>query len=124
MAGAIAPRALSASQPKLTEAQRIAIIRTLIAEVGIARQPLPPDKHGVIINPEGQILNRGDVEQALLDKGDSAQRGARVAITAIQFKSDRIIFVLNGGPHTTHWYDHIHIGLSGNLPARQAQVQG
>lgn len=121
---AIAPRTLAASQPKLTEAQRIAIIRALIAEVGIARQPLPPDKHGVVINPEGQILNGSDVQQALLDRGDSAPRGARVAITAIEFKSDRVVFTINGGPHKTHWYDHVHIGLSGNMSPTQTTVQG
>lgn len=121
---AIAPRTLAASQPKLTEAQRIAIIRALIAEVGIARQPLPPDKHGVVINPEGQILNLSAVQQALLDRGDSAQRGARVAITAIEFKSDHIVFTINGGPHKTHWYNHVHIGMSGNMSPTQTTVQG
>ncbi|MGH9467924.1 MAG: hypothetical protein ACRD1Y_11275 [Terriglobales bacterium] len=110
----LAPAA--AAQTGLNEAQRIAIIRTLIAKVGIARQPLPPDKHGVEIGPDGQILNAGGVEQTLMDKGAAATRGARVAITAINFKSDRIEFAINGGPHQTHWYDHLHIGMSATMP--------
>ncbi len=100
-----------ASSPKLTEAQRIAIIRLLGAKVGVARVPLPPDKHGIVISPEGKILNLSSVQGALQDRGNSARIGDRVAITAITFKSNRIIFAINGGPHKTHWYDHISLGM-------------
>ncbi len=108
-------QAARSSAPKLTEAQRIAIIRLLVAKVGIARAPLPPDKHGIEISPQGKILNLGSVQSALQDTGDSAKIGDRVAITAITFKSDRIIFAINGGPHKTHWYDHLSLGMGSNV---------
>ncbi|MGH9475662.1 MAG: hypothetical protein ACRD1C_04955 [Terriglobales bacterium] len=114
--GGVLPARLEATPP-LTQAQQIAIIRALVAEVGIARQALPPDKHGVVISPDGQILNPGSVQSALEDRGDSAQIGDRVAITAIDFKSNHIVFTINGGPHRTHWYNHVHIGLGGTMPA-------
>jgi len=111
MAGLALP--LLGSTPKITEAQKIAIIRALVAEVGIARQPLPPDKQGIQINPRGEILNPDHVQEALGDRGNSSKVGDRLAITAIVFKGDRIEFALNGGPHKTHWYDHVAIGMGG-----------
>lgn len=108
----------------MTQAEQIAIIRVLIAKVGIARQPLPPDKHGVEISPEGQILNPGSVQSALEDRGDSAKIGDRVAITAIDFKGNRIVFTINGGPHKSHWYTHVHIGLGGAMPTTTTTANG
>jgi len=104
-----------ASSPRITEAQKVAIIRSLISDVGIARQPLPPDKHGVELSPDGKMLNQGDVQQALLEKGKAASVGDRVAITAITFKDDSIVFAINGGPHTTHWYDHVSVGMGSGV---------
>lgn len=98
---------------RLSEAQRVAIIQSLISSVGIARQNLPTDKKGVEISSSGQILNQDHVAGSLEDHGRAAKPGDRVAITAIVFKSDRIEFALNGGPHTTHWYDHVSIGMGG-----------
>ncbi len=127
MAGALvlvaaAPSPLSASQPGLTQQQQIAILRALIAEVGIARQPLPPDKHGVVLSSQGQILNAGSVQSALEDGNPAAKVGALVAITNITFKDTRIIFDINGGPHTTHWYNHVHIGLGSSMPTGSAPM--
>ncbi|HWG38462.1 MAG TPA: hypothetical protein VN690_12165 [Terriglobales bacterium] len=113
------------STPKITETQKIAIIRALVAEVGIARQPLPPDKQGVQINPSGKILNRDHVQEALGDRGNSSKVGDRLAITAIVFKGDRIEFAINGGPHKTHWYDHVAIGMGGTAqPVTTANQTG
>jgi hypothetical protein len=105
---------LAASQPKITAAQRIAIIRLLVAKVGIARAPLPPDKHGIVLSPQGRILNAGSVENSLQNSGNSAKIGDRVAITAITFKGNRIVFAINGGPHKSHWYSHISLGMGGS----------
>lgn len=98
---------------RLTEAQRVAIIQTLISDVGIARQNLPTDKKGVELSSTGRILNQDHVNSSLEDHGRASKPGDRVAITAIIFKSDRIEFSLNGGPHTTHWYNHVSIGMGG-----------
>ena len=113
MAGLVYP--IFASTPPLSEPQRISIIRALVADIGIARKPLPTDKHGVQISPEGRILNAGQVQQSLNEHGAASRVGDRVGITAIDFKSDRIVFVINGGPHKTHWYDHLQIGLGGGM---------
>src|SRR5690242_10321271 len=108
MLAPLLPR-LTASTPQLTAAQRIAIIQALVAEVGIARHALPPDKKGIEIDPAGQILNAEDVQKQL-QSADSARVGDRVAVTGIEFKDDAIVFQINGGPHKTHWYDHISLG--------------
>ncbi|MGH9415020.1 MAG: hypothetical protein ACRD01_00165 [Terriglobales bacterium] len=111
----------AASSPRLSEAQRIAIIQSLIAQVGIARRALPQDKKGVELSAStGAIMNAGEVASALDDHGPAAKLGARVAITSIVFKGDRIVFQINGGPHKTHWYNHVSIsmgaGTSGVTP--------
>jgi len=113
IAGLVLP--LAASTPRITEAQKVDIIRSLIAEVGIARQPLPPDKKGVDLGASGEVLEPDKVAQDLQDHGRAAKVGDRVAITAIAFQNDKIIFSINGGPHKNHWYDHISIGMSGNV---------
>jgi hypothetical protein len=111
MLAPLLPR-LTASTPQLTAAQRIAIIQALVAEVGIARHALPPDKKGIEIDPAGQILNAEHVQKQL-QSADSARVGDRVAVTGIEFKDDAIVFEINGGPHKTHWYDHISLGMGG-----------
>lgn len=117
MAGALALPVASwaASPPPITEAQRVGIIRALVAEVGIARQPLPADKHGVEISPEGKVLNAGDVLSSLDEHGRAVDIGGRAVITNITFKDDRIIFDINGGPVKTHWYDHLEVGMGGAM---------
>jgi len=112
MLAPLAPR-LAASQPRLTAAQRIAIIQALVAEVGIARHALPTDKKGIEIDPEGQILNPDHVQEQL-QSSDSARVGDRVAVTGIEFGDDKIVFQINGGPHKSHWYDHISLGMGGS----------
>jgi hypothetical protein len=92
--------------PRITEAERVAIIRSLISEVGIARRPLPTDKHGVEVDAHGAIIDPGN-----MDNGVAARVGDRVAVTAIEFKDDRIVFLINGGPHKSHWYDHMSVGM-------------
>ncbi|HUX68564.1 MAG TPA: hypothetical protein VMV31_13845 [Terriglobales bacterium] len=114
---------LAASAPRISEAQKMAIIRSLIAEVGIARQALPPNKHGVDLGASGQVLDPSKVAQALQEHGLAAKVGDRVAITAITFKGDRIVFDLNGGPHKDHWYNHVSIGMGGGAqPVGPSQV--
>lgn len=128
VAGLLLPLAAipSPAAPRITEAQKIAIIRGLIAEVGIARQALPPDKGGVeLAAADGKVINGDDVRQHLLEDGNAAKIGDRVAITAISFKDDRIVFAINGGPHKTHWYNHIAIGMGDNVqPVSQPNQVG
>jgi hypothetical protein len=112
-----------ASVPKITEAQKFAIIRDLIAEVGIARQPLPPDKHGVRLDSTGRVLNPDAIAAARYDSGRAAKVGDRVAITAIQFHSNHIVFMIDGGPHNNHWYNHLTVGMGGTQPVAQSVNQ-
>lgn len=112
IAGMVLP--LAGATPRITEAQKIAIIRGLIAEVGIARHALPPDKKGVDVDASGQMLHPAAVADELDRSGVAAKIGDRVAITAIEFKGDQIAFAVNGGPHKEHWYSHVSISMSGN----------
>jgi hypothetical protein len=54
--------------------------------------------------------------QQIYKKGQAAAVGDRVAITGLEFKGDRILIDLNGGPYAKHRFlSHIQIGM-GNLP--------
>ncbi|HXR97167.1 MAG TPA: hypothetical protein VN709_04925 [Terriglobales bacterium] len=106
VAGVVLLLPFFSSPPRITEAERVAIIRSLISDVGIARRPLPTDKNGIEVDAKGAITNPGN-----MDNGVAARVGDRVAITSIEFKDDRIVFMINGGPHKSHWYDHVSVGM-------------
>lgn len=116
------------SAGRLTQAERFDIIRDLVAVVAIARQPLPSSSQGIIIAPDGKLLNPGNVISSLQSHPPGARIGDRVAITSIAFQGNSLVFELNGGPVKTHWYDHLSMGMGGALqpvvPLRRAQTPG
>ncbi len=108
---------------KLTEPDRIAILRNLIAQTGFSRFNLPRGKHVVHLTAAGRVLNLKKIEQGVRNDGIAIPRGGRVQITAVHFHSHSIDFDLNGGPHTTHWYNHIQFGI-GNGPMNSIPDRG
>lgn len=108
---AVAVQPLAAgSNNGLTQADKFAILRSMVTEVGVARRPIPPDSKGIEIDPSGKILNADHVQSALQAPNEN-RTGSSVTISAIDFKADRIVFALNGGPPKTHWYNHVELGV-------------
>jgi hypothetical protein len=90
---------------------RIAIIRGLLREVGVTKVPLPRGKKGVRVDGLGK-LDLADAQKEMHINGMAMQAGVPADITKIEFKSDQIIFEVNGGGKSgTKWYQHIEIGM-------------
>jgi hypothetical protein len=90
---------------------RIALIRGLAQEVGVTKVALPRGKRGVFLDAQGQ-LNQAKADSELRANGAAIRPGMPAQITKIIFKSNRIIFELNGGGKKgKKWYQRIEIGM-------------
>ena len=90
---------------------RIEIIRGLLREVGVTKVPLPRGKRGVRVDAQGK-LDQADAQKEMHINGMAMQAGVPAEITKIEFKSNQIIFEVNGGGKSgKKWYQHIEIGM-------------
>jgi hypothetical protein len=88
---------------------RIDIIRGLLREVGVTKVSLPRGKRGVRIDAQGKLDNE-DAQKEIHNNGVAMQAGNPAQITHIEFKSNAIVFELNGGGKSSKkWYEHIEI---------------
>src|SRR5271157_611311 len=90
---------------------RIDIIRGLLREVGVTKVPLPRGKRGVRIDAQGK-LDQSDAQKEMHNNGMAMQPGTPAEITKIEFKSNQVIFEVNGGGRSgKKWYQHIEVGM-------------
>lgn len=124
LVAAMAAPASWAGQPKLTVQGKLALVRGMVADIGIARQVFPRGEKPVIVAADGRVLNEQFVLRAATQMSPAAKPGQRMQITAIHFHAKSILLELNGGFTKTHWYDHLQIGMgAGTTPVAQAQVE-
>jgi hypothetical protein len=99
----------------LTERGRRELVRDLESEMGFAHRVLPLGAT-LTLQANGNLTPREDqYKQLIYKKGQSANPGDRVIVTALAFKGDRIFIDLNGGPYPPNRImRHIQIGV-GNL---------
>jgi len=101
----------------LTERGRLDLIRNLESEQGFAHRELPLGA-GLELVANGNMSPRDDAyKQLLYQKGQSAAPGDRVAVTALQFKGDRLVIDFNGGPYAKHRFLS-HVSLN-DMPLGQ-----
>lgn len=119
------PTRVELSSVPITELGRRELIRNLEEEQGFAHRALPLGDD-LTLMANGNLTPSGDAYKELLyKKGESAQPGDRVAITAVTVKADRIVFDLNGGPYLKHRFlRHIDIDDMPLVPNDGAQVTG
>lgn len=98
---------------KLTDDEKIEILRDLSAEFAKAKtyfprskKPLPFDaKDGTWDQAHWQML-------AQQNGGPAAREGDDVKITHVGFEGDKLLLEINGGLKSgQHWYDHIQAGM-------------
>jgi hypothetical protein len=90
---------------------RIDIIRGLLREVAVTKVPLPRGKRGVRVDAQGK-LDQADARKEMQFNGMAMQAGTPAVITKIEFKSNQVIFELNGGGRSgKKWYQHIEVGM-------------
>jgi hypothetical protein len=103
---------------------RIDLIRGLLKEIAVAKVPLPRGKKGIVLNAGGK-LDQAKAQREFKENGTAINPGMPVEITKITFKSESIVFEINGGGKSgKKWYQHIEVGMGGTTQpiAQQAPV--
>jgi hypothetical protein len=108
---------------RMGERGRWELIRDLDAEQGFAHRALPMGA-GLTLEANGPLKeNPEQYKRIVFEKGVSSAPGERVVITALEFKGDRLVIDLNGGPYAKHRFlNHLELnGMStGNPDAPKA----
>jgi hypothetical protein len=100
---------------KLTDQDRAMIIRNFNAEQVFVRSYFPTGKVGIKIDDTGKVSpNEMVLRQLVTDAPPAAKPGDRVKITNVIFKSNAILFEINGGPvKKKKWYERVSVGGMG-----------
>lgn len=99
------------AQERLTRNSRLGLIRGLSSEIAVTKVMLPRGKRGVIVNAKGEV-DQAKAEAELRQNGPAIRAGMPVSITKITFKSNRILFEINGGGKKgKKWYQRIEVGM-------------
>lgn len=104
------PTRVELPDTKMSERGRRELVRDLEAEQGFAHRILPLGAT-VTLQANGNLTpGAEEYKKMLYQKGTSAGVGDRVAVTSLEFKPDRILIDLNGGPYAKHRFmRHIQI---------------
>jgi hypothetical protein len=108
---ALAPLAARADQ-KLSEDDRVEILRGLASEYATVRAFLPRSKKPLPFDASGQ-WDKQAWAQAGQQFGPAARVGDLVQVTHIDIESDKIILEINGGMKGAKgsWRDHVQVGV-------------
>lgn len=99
---------------KLTDDEKIALVRDLSSEYATAKVLLPRSKKPLEFNADG-TYDKEQWKNAAVTLGAAARLGDKVQITKISLDGDHIVFEINGGIKGGggHWYDHVQVGVGG-----------
>jgi hypothetical protein len=101
---------------KLTEDERIGLVRELTAEYANAKVAIPRSKKPLEFNADGTYDHMAWHDGALT-MGQAARLGDKVQITKVTLEGDHILLELNGGlKGSDRWYDHVQVGMGGVGP--------
>src|SRR4051812_2740902 len=102
---------LPADSKKLTDGQRIEILRGLMAGYAKVKVLLPRSKKTLEFSTDG-VWDKAKWAAAQKESGIAGRVGDLIQVTHLDIDKDRIVLELNGGNHTDKkWYDHIQIGM-------------
>ncbi len=102
-----------ASEPKLTEEDRIDLLRGLTAEYAMVKAYLPRSKKPLIFQSKG-TYDKQQWQEIGRELGPAARVGDEVQVTKVTIEHDRILLEINNGiKQKGHWYDHVEAGMGG-----------
>ena len=108
---AMASARLHADSKKLTEDQRIELLRGLTAEYAKIKVMLPRSKSALEVTTAG-VRDEAKWKAAEKEFGPAGRVGDLIQVTHIEIDKDRIVLELNGGMKSQKkWYDHIQVGM-------------
>ncbi len=112
---------LSADQKKLTDDQRLEILRGLDSEYATVKVPLPRSPRPLDVDTTGSY----DQQQWLAASkqfGAAGRVGDLVQITKVTIEPNSIIFEINGGLRAKGaWKDHLSVGVGLPMPINGGQ---
>jgi hypothetical protein len=95
---------------KLTDDEKIEILRGLTAESATVKAYLPRSKSALRFNSDG-TWNKTDWQEAGREYGPVARTGESVQITKVDLDDDKITLQINGGLNVKgKWYERIEAG--------------
>jgi hypothetical protein len=105
--------AASAGDKKLTEDDRVEILRGMMAEYATVKQVLPRSPKPLNFESTG-TWDKQQWTEAGQKFGPCARVGDLVQITRVTIEGDKILFEINGGTKSKgKWYEHVQIGMGG-----------
>lgn len=105
---------LCASEKKMTDEDRVEILRGLMAEYAKAKVMLPRTRHWLPVESTGK-WSKDQWADVKMELGPAARPGDVVQITQVHFESDKIVLEINGGLKDKSWKRHIQVGMGGNM---------
>jgi hypothetical protein len=111
---AVAPTAARADQ-KLTEDDRVEILRGLLSEYATVKAFLPRSKKPLPFDASG-AWDKQAWAQAGQEFGPAARTGDLVQVTHVDIENDKIVLEINNGMKGKggSWRDHVQVGMGGN----------
>ncbi len=100
-----------AESDKLTDEQRVELIRGLTAEYATAKVGLPRSKKTLEVDTKG-AYDKPVWEAAQKEFGPAARVGDLVQVTRISIEDDKIVLQINGGFNSgkKKWYQRVEVG--------------
>jgi hypothetical protein len=108
------------SKDKLTDDEKVEILRNLSSEYAKAKTYFPRSKKPLEFDVDGTWDQAKWQMEAQKNGGPAARVGDQIKITHVAFEGDKLLVEINGGLKTGgHWYDHIEtgVGMGGTMTA-------
>lgn len=115
LAAFIVVAALRADQKKLSEDQKIELLRGLTAEYATVKYPLPRSRKPLEFNSDG-TFDKDRWAATARQMGPAGRVGDLVQITHISIEKDEILLEINHGMKSQgSWKDHVQVGIGGGV---------
>jgi hypothetical protein len=100
------------TRDKLTNDEKIEILRGLSAEYAKGKTYIPRSKKPLDFEIDG-TWDQG-LWQRMAQAGVAARVGDQIKITHVAFEGDKLVLEINGGLKSgKKWYDHVEVGMGG-----------
>jgi len=104
-----------ASEPRISDEDRVEILRGLDAEYAKAKVTLPKSTHELPVDPNGQWDKTKWAELSKGQLGPAARVGDLIQVTRVTFDNERIVLEINGGlKKKGGWRSHVQVGMGNN----------
>jgi hypothetical protein len=106
--------ATSLAAEKLTQEQRIELLRGMMAEYATVKTFLPKSKKPLPYKSTGHF-DKLEWQEMGKELGPAARPGDLVQVTKIEIDDDKIVLEINGGAKSKRkWYQNVEVGMGGS----------